>query len=244
VLCEKPLATSSKDVGAMFAAARRLGRTLVEGFPYRSQPYIRKLKQLLHAGAIGRPRMMHAAIGFTISDVANIRFDRARGGGVLLDAGTYPVSLVRLVAEECPSRVGSLARWHTSGVDETLVASLEHPGGLLAQISCSLATAVYRQASIVGTEGSIQLSFLNSPPLDRPVVLRVARGQAWDAPVELIEILACNGFRAEAESFERLIREDSSHWTGASPEESLDIMLTLEAILDSARSRQTVEIVK
>ena len=217
---------------------------LVEGFPYRSQPYIQKLKQLLHAGTIGPPQMMHAAIGFTISDAANIRFEPVLGGGVLLDAGTYPVSLVRLVAGECPARVGALARWHTSGVDKTLVASLEHTGGLLAQVSCSLATAVHRHASIVGTEGSIQLSFLNSPPLDRPVVLQVTRGQAWDAPVELIEIPPCNGFRAEAESFERLIRQGPSNWTGASAEESLDIMLTLEGVLESARSRQIIEIVR
>jgi len=51
-----------------------------------------------------------------------------------------------------------------------------------------------------------------------------------------------NGFRAEAESFERLIRLGPEHWTGASPEESVDILLTLEAILASARSRLPVDI--
>ena len=39
VLCEKPLAVTGSEARAMFAAARRHGVILVEGFPYRAQPH-------------------------------------------------------------------------------------------------------------------------------------------------------------------------------------------------------------
>jgi xylose dehydrogenase (NAD/NADP) len=138
--------------------------------------------------------------------------------------------------------VFAAARWHATGVDDTLIASLEHPGGLLAQISCSFTTGLHKRALIAGTAGVIQTTFPNSPPLDRPSVLTLTRGSSWDAPVETIEVPPLNGFRAEAESFERLIRLGPEHWSGATPEESVDIMLTLEAILQSARARQPVDV--
>jgi D-xylose 1-dehydrogenase (NADP+, D-xylono-1,5-lactone-forming) len=242
VLCEKPLAVTGSEARAMFAAARRHGVVLVEGFPYRAQPHASKLKELVAGGAIGRVQTMHAAFGFNLTDEANIRLDPTLGGGALMDLGTYPVSLTRLVSAERPVRVQALARWHRSGVDQTLVANLEHAGGLLAQISCSFCSRAHRQALIVGTSGAIETTYPNHAPVDRSPVLQLKRGLASDAPYEDIAVEACDGFRAEAESFERLIRLGPGHWTGASPEESVDIMLTLEAILESARSGQPIQV--
>ena len=242
VLCEKPLAATANEARAMFAAARHHSVTLVEGFPYRAQPHAIKLKELVDSGVIGHLQSIQAAFGFTVPRAEDIRFDPTLAGGALMDAGTYPVSLVRLLAGERPTRVFAAARWHATGVDQTLMASLEHPNGLLAQISCSLATGLHRQALIAGTAGVIQTTFLNFPPLDRPAVLNLKRGVSWDEPYETIEVPAVDGFRAEAESFERLIRFGPDHWTGATPEESVDIMLTLEAILQSARTRKLIEV--
>jgi predicted dehydrogenase len=242
VLCEKPLAISGSEVRTMFAAARRHDVVLVEGFPYRAQPHALKLKELVASGAIGRVLTMHAAFGFTLTDEANIRLNPALGGGALTDLGTYPVSLTRLVAGERPLRVQALASRHASGVDQTLIASMEHAGGLLAQISCSFCTSAHRQALIIGTAGAIQTTYPNHAAVDRAPVLQLKRGLASDAPYEDMAVQSCNGFRAEAESFERLIRLGPGHWSGASQDESVDIMLTLEAILESARSGQPIPV--
>lgn len=145
-----------------------------------------------------------------------------------------------MVSGERPSRIHAAARWHPAGVDQTIVATLEHPSGLLAQISCSFSTAVHRHALIGGSDGMIQTTFLNNPPLDRPALLQVKRGVSWEAAYEAVEIPSCNGFLLEAESFERLIRHGPEHWTGASAAESLDIAMTLDAIMESACAGQPV----
>jgi predicted dehydrogenase len=241
VLCEKPLAVTAVEARSMFAAARHHGRTLVEGFPYRAQPHTIRLKELIDAGAIGALQSIWASFGF-VAAPPDIRLDPALAGGALLDGGTYPVSLIRLLAGQRPTRVAAMARWHASGVEQTLIASLEHRDGLLAQISCSLATSPHRQALIAGTAGVIQTSYLNFPPLDRPAVMQLRRGESWDAPYEAIESPPVDAFRAEAESFERLIRLGPEQWTGATSEESIDIMLTLEAIIESARTQRAVDV--
>ena len=58
VLCEKPLAVTAAEARSMFAAARRRGVQLVEGYPYRAQPQALKLKELWDAGALGRVQML------------------------------------------------------------------------------------------------------------------------------------------------------------------------------------------
>jgi D-xylose 1-dehydrogenase (NADP+, D-xylono-1,5-lactone-forming) len=242
VLCEKPLAASASEARVMFEAAKRNGVHLVEGYPYRAQPQTLKLRELLDEGAVGRVQLIQASFGFTLKDGANIRLDPALAGGALMDAGSYPVSLARMVAKEGPSRVSALAKWTDTGVDRTLVATIEFPSGLLAQISCSFDTAVHRRALIAGTEGILQTTFYNNPSPAAPPILHLQRGKGWDASVETLEVSTTNGFLGEAESFERLVRLGPEHWTGATPGESLDIMLTLEALLRSARSGKPVDI--
>jgi xylose dehydrogenase (NAD/NADP) len=235
VLCEKPLGASPAEVRAMFAAADANGVQLVEGIPYRSQPHAAKLMELIAAGAIGRVQLMHAAFSFTLSDPANIRLRPDLAGGALADVGIYPVSLVRMVAGERPVRVCASAKWHPSGVDETLVGTLEHASGMMAQISCSFTAAIHRQALIAGTGGLLETYYMNTPTPAQPAALRLKRGVTRDAVAETVEVVALNGFMAEAESFARLVRLGPGHWNGVTRVESLDIAITMDALLQSAR---------
>ena len=242
VLCEKPLATSAADARAMFEAARRSGVYLAEAYPYRAQPQTLKMRELLAGKAIGHPQVVQAAFGFPLTDMANIRMDPALAGGALMDAGCYPVSLVRTIAGERPRRVHAMAKWTASGVDLTLLATLEFPSGLLAQISCSFATLRHRHAFIAGDAGSIDTTYFNDTSAAFPPLLQVRRGSGWDAKQKTLETAATNGFLAEAESFHDLVAHGWDAWTGVSPEESIDIALTLEAIAASARSGRAVDV--
>jgi D-xylose 1-dehydrogenase (NADP+, D-xylono-1,5-lactone-forming) len=241
VLCEKPLSATAAEARAMFDAARRHGVHLVEGYPYRAQPQTLKLSELLDAGVIGEVRLIQASFGFTLGAGENIRLSPQLAGGALMDVGTYPVSLVRMIAKARPTRVHAVAQWTMSGVDGALAATLEFASGLFAQITCSFGTCVHRQALIAGSHGVIQTTYLNhtTPP---DAVLRLRVGTDKDAVDSIAQTAAVNGFLAEAESFERLVRRGPTHWLGTTPRESIDIMLTLEAILRSARSGAAVEI--
>ena len=242
VLCEKPLAASAAEARAVFEAARRNSVFVVEAYPYRAQPQTVKLRTLLAAKAIGRLQLIQASFGFPLSDAANIRMSPALAGGALMDAGSYPVSLVRTVAGERPIRVYAVSRWAESGVDLTTLATLEFAGGLLAQISCSFATARHRHAFIGGDAGSIHTTYFNDTSPTFPPLLEVRRGTGWDAQRDIVETASSNGFLAEAESFHDLVRKGWEHWLGATPDESIDIALTLDALAVSARTRASVEV--
>lgn len=110
VLCEKPLATSAADARAMFATARRHRVHLVEGYPYFAQPRTLKLREQIAAGTIGKTKLISATFGVPFSDTGNIRLMHDLGRGALLDAGSYSLSLMRVIAGARPRRVNAAAQ--------------------------------------------------------------------------------------------------------------------------------------
>ena len=241
VLCEKPLCLGLGEAQAMFAAARENGVLLVEAYPYLFQPQTRAMLDLLEGGAIGTVRTVQAAFGFTVlKPEGNIRMNPDVGGGALLDAGSYPLSLVRLVMGEAPLRVTAFPVWADTGVDISMMATLEYAGGRMAQISCAMNVANHRRATIMGTAGTIETEYINHPSSVVPSQLRVRRGIANTIPFEDVQSPIGSGFLFEAEAFAGLVRNGDVAAVERAARVSIDIAHTLEAIAQSARSGRAV----
>jgi D-xylose 1-dehydrogenase (NADP+, D-xylono-1,5-lactone-forming) len=247
VLCEKPLAVSAAEALAMFEAAGTGGVHLAEAYPYLAQPQTLKLRELLAAGTIGKPRLIQASFGFTLTNPDDIRLDAGLGGGALMDLGTYCVSLIRIVAGSRPTRVNASAQWsQESGpdgaVDRTIAATIEFASGLKAQLTCSFDACPHRQALIVGSGGTVQTTFLNHTSAAAPGSLALRVGTDAKALDTLVQTATANGFLAEADSFAALVHRGPEHWNGATPQESIDIAMTLAAILRSARECKAIDL--
>ena len=63
VLCEKPVALNAAEAQAIFDAAERAGRLVVEAFMYRTHPQTQMIVDLVRGGRIGRVRIMTASYG-------------------------------------------------------------------------------------------------------------------------------------------------------------------------------------
>lgn len=251
VLCEKPLATSLADARRMVEASHRHGVFLLEAYPYWFQPQTGALLRLLHERAIGEVRWMQAAAGFTLRNPAtNIRLKPELGGGALLDIGSYPLSLVRLVMGCAPSRVSAEATWADSGVDLSMSATLHFPDGRRAQIACAIDIGYLRHAVIAGSQGTIEAEFLNhtgdgsgtSPFGYGPSLLRVRRGVANTVPWDTIDSPHGSGFRFAAEAFAKVVREGDREAIDRALQASLDLAATLEAIQRSAKAGRPIDL--
>jgi predicted dehydrogenase len=250
VLCEKPLALGRAEARAMFDAAQRHGVMLLESYPYYFQPQTGAMLALLHGGAIGELRSVQASFGFNLGAAAgNIRLNPELGGGALLDAGSYPLSLIRLVMGCAPERVQADASWAPSGVDISVSATLFYADGRRAQLSCAMDAANHRRATLVGAAGTIETEYLNhTADFSRarpsgsdsrgylPSQLRVRRGTANSVPFEEIRSGTGSGFRFAAEAFAKVVREGDVDAIARAAAASIDNAATLEALARSARS--------
>ena len=249
VLCEKPLALGLAQAQMMFSAARQNGVMLLEGFPYYFQPQTGAMLELVHGGQIGRISSVQASFGFTLSKpIGNIRLSPSLGGGALLDAGCYALSLIRLVMGDAPQKVRADAVWADSGVDISLMATLFYADGRRAQLSCAMDTANHRRATIVGSDGTIETEYLNHTSDQSgghaygylPSQLSVRRGIANTTPFEDVITGTGSGFRFAAEAFARVIHARDFAAIERAAQASLDNAATLEALAQSARLGHTV----
>jgi predicted dehydrogenase len=214
VLCEKPLAMTEAEVVRMVSSAHLARRFLMEAIWSRFLPAYVTLWELLAQGHIGEPLLVEADFGYRMPvDPAHRLFDPARGGGALLDLGIYPLQLASMVLGP-PDRVAASGHLGTTGVDETVAATLHHPGGRLAVVKASLRVNLACTARIAGTEGTIELpafmhcpesltvrdAFGNAEVLERPIVGEGLRYQVDEVHRCLAEGVAETPFMTLAES--------------------------------------------
>ena len=147
VLVEKPLAMTAWEADAAFHAARRAGTFMGEAFMYRLHPQTARLLELIRDGAVGEVRMLKSSFGFAMPafDPSHRLYANELAGGGILDVGGYPVSMARLIAGAVagkpfldPVKVAGVAHLGRSGVDEWAAAVLAFPGGVIAEVACSV----------------------------------------------------------------------------------------------------------
>jgi predicted dehydrogenase/aryl-alcohol dehydrogenase-like predicted oxidoreductase len=165
VLVEKPAGMNSAEVIAMTEVAQQCVVFFMEAFMYRCHPQIARLIEILKSGEIGKVRHIKAQFGFAAAFNAKSRlFDRALGGGGILDVGCYPMSMARLVAGIAagkeflePLSIRGAGLIGASGVDEVAHAILTFEGGILAEIACATTRAMDNDVVITGEAGTITL---------------------------------------------------------------------------------------
>ncbi len=159
VLCEKPLASNADQARRMTETASRAGRVLVEAFHWRYHPLAERMRAIVESGALGRVRHVEASCCFPLLLPGDIRYRLDLAGGALMDAGCYPISIVRHLAGAEPEVVSATARLASPEVDRWMRAELRFAGGRTGRITCSLfsATLLRVEARVVGDEGEMRV---------------------------------------------------------------------------------------
>jgi predicted dehydrogenase/aryl-alcohol dehydrogenase-like predicted oxidoreductase len=166
VLVEKPIGLTAFEADAMFEAARKAGVFMGEAYMYRLHPQTLKLIELVRAGTIGEVRMIKSSFGFALPkfDPEHRLYANDLGGGGILDVGGYPVSMARLIAGATadkpfldPVKVMGVAHLGAENTDEWAAAVLKFPGGILAEVSCSVSLQQDNVLRILGTKGRLEV---------------------------------------------------------------------------------------
>jgi len=167
VLVEKPIALSSFQAEAIYHEARKAGVFAGEAYMYRLHPQTAKLVDLVKSGAIGEIRMIKSSFGFDMGSVkeGHRLFANDLAGGGILDVGGYPVSMARLIAGAAqgkpfaePDKVFGVAHLGQTGADEWASALLQFPGGITAEVSCSIMAKQDNVLRIIGSNGRIDVA--------------------------------------------------------------------------------------
>ena len=172
VLCEKPIGLSSAEAKELMDTARDYPDVKVmEAFMYRFHPQWIKAKSLVTEGRIGKLTTIHSFFSYYNTDPNNIRNQRDKGGGGMMDIGCYNISLSRHLFDEEPTKVLGLAEIDPqTGVDRLASGILQFSKGT-STFTCSTQLVPYQRVNIFGTEGRIEIEIPFNAPPDKPTKL-------------------------------------------------------------------------
>ena len=233
VLCEKPMSRHPEAVERAFDVAEREGRVLMEAFMWRHHPQLRRARELIADGAIGRLRLIRSAFSFTGRPADDIRLRPDLDGGGLMDVGCYCISACRAIAGTEPERAYGEQVVGGDGVDVAFAASLRFPGDVLATFDCGMSYAARDEVEAVGEDGSL---FLDDPWQGREAVIEVRRP---DRSVEHVETGAANSYALELQNFEAAVRGDAPPLLGR--EDAVGQARTIAALYRSADEGRPVD---
>lgn len=175
VLCEKPMAMNHAEASSMVQEAEKTGRTLGISYYRRTYPQINRAKELIAAGAIGKPMFAFASShdwywpggtsrGWLVDPALS-------GGGPLYDIASHRIDLMNYffgAPRAAKGFVSSLI--HTGDVEDNATVMIEYEDGARGIIDVRWHSRVARdEFRIRGTDGEIDMSPLNSGRFASPL---------------------------------------------------------------------------
>jgi predicted dehydrogenase len=174
VFCQKPLGRTADEAQAVINAARAAGRLLEVDLSYRHTEAMRRIKDLVTGGQLGRvfacDLIFHNAYG---PDKDWFYDPRQSGGGCVMDLGVHLVDLA-LWIQDFPKVTkvsgtllagGEPLGGRADRTEDYATATLEMEGGTTIRIACSWRLHAGQEAQIAasfyGTEGGAEMRNVN-----------------------------------------------------------------------------------
>ena len=152
VLVEKPSTTSMADTKALLETATAKGLALHENYMFQYHAQIGAIRSLIESGEIGEVRMYRLSFGFPKRKDKDFRYNRALGGGALLDAGGYTLRLAAiLLGDSVHVDTACLCSLEGYEVDMFGGAMLSNDDGLIAQIGFGMDCAYQCRLEVWGS---------------------------------------------------------------------------------------------
>jgi predicted dehydrogenase len=132
VLCEKPLAENAQRAQELMRFAREHDRVLVEAMHVRYFDRLRRQRELVVGGELGRLLRIESCFRTPYTPMAkdDFRLNFELGGGAALDVGCYAVSCLRYLAGEEPEVLSVQYKCSRPEIDRWMRATLGFPSGV------------------------------------------------------------------------------------------------------------------
>lgn len=223
VLCEKPMGIYKSQVERMVASAKENDVFLMEALWSRFNPTIRKVKQLIDDGTIGKLEYLYADFGFFAldRDVKGRLLNPELAGGSILDIGIYPIFLSYLLFG-MPEKIKAASRFYKTGVEiqTSMIFEYEEAQALLYS---GLTSNSEMKAEISGQEGTL---FLDPR-------WHETQGYSLEKDKELVHFdlpTIGKGYSHEIEAVHECLNADEKQSDLWSLQNSLDLVTILDAV--------------
>lgn len=212
VLVEKPMAMNAIEAKHMVEECERNHVKLMVGQVVRFSPIVRRIRDLVQSGALGRIVTARADYFFNARlSKRKWLYDRElAGGGAVFDIGVHCLDTLSFILEDRVESVRAMLSPEptTTTTEGSAVLGLKYSKGTMASITCSFeAPARHIGIEIIGTDGMAQASDFTLSSTRLALEL-TSRTETIDTRKETIAVEVPNLYEDEVTAFSRCVLEN------------------------------------
>jgi 1,5-anhydro-D-fructose reductase (1,5-anhydro-D-mannitol-forming) len=181
VLCEKPMALSAAECRKMVEAARERRRLLGVAHVFRFAESIRRIRDFVGAGEIGRPVFARSEFSFLGSPHHARKWlhDAAiAGAGPIFDIGVHSIDSLRFILQDEVVRVhaSAISDRHSGDVESAAALILEFAQGTIGTVLVSFRAEYRTPLELVGQHAVLRAD--DGLTVEHPIEIKLSRNRA------------------------------------------------------------------
>ena len=205
VFVEKPSTTDVADTNALIELAKTKNLALHENYMFVYHDQLKALNDVVASGEIGDVRLYRISFGFPLRAQNDFRYNKALGGGALIDAGGYTIKYASYLLGE----TAKLTTAHLNYLDEFEVdmygsATMVNDKVVTAQLAFGMDNDYKCEIEIWGSKGTITSNRILTAPAGFEPEYTIKKNQDYETrklPVD-------DAFRKSIELFGRCIEDE------------------------------------
>jgi predicted dehydrogenase len=156
VLVEKPATTSFTNTDKLIQLATAKNLALHENYMFAFHQQLTTINDIIQSGEIGDVRLYRISFGFPRRAANDFRYNKALGGGALLDAGGYTIKYAAMLLGQSAKLVYAQSQFTDEfEVDIAGSAALVNNQGITAQVAFGMDNSYKCDLEVWGSKGSL-----------------------------------------------------------------------------------------
>ena len=173
ILVEKPCTTALANTQDLLQEANNIGLAVHENYMFVFHDQLQAVNDIVDSGEIGDVRLYRISFGFPLRSQNDFRYNKALGGGALLDCGGYTFKYASMLLGPTAKMKYAQSNYIDGfGVDMYGSAALVNDKGVTAQVAFGMDHNYKCELEVWGSKGTIYTNrILTSPAGFTPEVI-------------------------------------------------------------------------
>ena len=165
ILCEKPCTTTLTNTEDLLKDANGKGLAVHENYMFAFHDQLEAINEIVRSGEIGEVRLYRISFGFPMRAQNDFRYNKALGGGALLDCGGYTMKYASmLLGPTAELKYAQSNNIEGFSVDMYGSAALVNEDGITAQIAFGMDHNYKCELEVWGSKGTIYTNRILTAP--------------------------------------------------------------------------------
>ena len=204
VICEKPICLNTNQLQKLIQISKLKKKKFFEVNQYIHHPLFIKIKEIIEKNKIGKIINVESAFKIPLFEKSNFRFKNKLGGGALIDAGYYPISIMYNLFSSKKVRILKSKIIKKNGIDLKGNLISKNENDTIFNLSWGFKCNYENYLKVIGENGVIKAKFIFSKQIDQDGEIEIITQRK-----EIIKIKKANQINL---FFKKVLSADSSYF--------------------------------